>query len=99
MKSEFRITAHNNSKKKVMPMKCPYCGEEMEQGQITTNAVFHFTMRHPANIIFEPDINPTDRKLSSPLSRWEGWYCKSCQNIVGIFQVSRRKTHPSDSRK
>lgn len=67
-------------------MKCPCCGQEMERGRIETNALLH-VIRYPASIIFEPDSVFQKKKSSSPFAQREGWYCGSCNKIVGIFDV------------
>lgn len=68
-------------------MNCPYCGNAMRSGRIDTNAVLHI-IRHPADIIFEPDDYREKRKISLAAAKREGWYCDSCRKIVGIFDVS-----------
>ena len=67
-------------------MNCPYCGASMKSGRIETNAVLHI-MRHPANIIFESDDYRDKKKVSTPFSRREGWYCDACKKIIGIFDA------------
>lgn len=67
-------------------MNCPYCNAPMKSGRIDTNAVLHI-IRHPADIIFEPDDYTERRKVSRAFARREGWYCGNCKKIVGIFDV------------
>lgn len=69
-------------------MNCPYCGNKMKSGRIDTKAVLYLT-RHPASVIFEPHDYPNKKKTSSPLAKWEGWYCDECKKIVGIFDANR----------
>ncbi len=59
----------------------------MKGGRIDTNALFHI-IRHPADIIFEPDELSGKRKVSSAFAKHEGWYCEVCNKIIGIFDVS-----------
>ncbi len=68
-------------------MKCPYCGAEMESGRIEINAVLHI-IHHPADIIFEPDEPFDKKKVSLAVAKRDGWYCKVCNKIFGIFDVS-----------
>lgn len=67
-------------------MICPYCGNKMKSGRIHTKAVLHLSA-HPTNIIFEPDDFYDKKKVSSPMAKWEGWYCEECKKIVGIFDA------------
>lgn len=69
-------------------MNCPNCGGNMKHGRINTKAVLHLTP-YPASIIFEPDDYFDKKKVSSPMAKWEGWYCAKCKKIVGIFDTEK----------
>jgi hypothetical protein len=63
-------------------MKCPYCGNEMEQGYVqSARKVFFTTEPHKLLLVPEgDDLLLTTHNWTCPTC--DAWHCSSCQKII-----------------
>ena len=67
-------------------MKCPYCGNEMENGKIKAYEMFNPFA--PATTKFIPDNKAFPNKKANVLSESTGYYCNTCNKIIAVYKAN-----------
>lgn len=70
-------------------MFCPYCGKEMQKGEIQTGNWGGRILNHEERVLWipEPECKKFVPKTSVSLKvNGEGYYCEACGKVVGIFE-------------
>lgn len=70
-------------------MKCPYCGKEMQKGEVQSGDLFdNLFNNRGGSVLFvsEDECKKLVPKKSVSLKvNGEGYYCEACGKVVGIF--------------
>ena len=70
------------------PMKCPYCENEMEKGEVQIGDLIDSYLKMAGPVLWLPQ---TECKKMVPkrtvylVGKAEGYYCQKCEKVVGIF--------------
>jgi len=70
-------------------MKCPYCGNEMEKGEVQVGDILQAKLNSGGPVLWVPEedckkILP--KKTISLCGVGEGYYCEKCAKAVAIFE-------------
>ena len=69
-------------------MKCPYCEEDMEKGEVQIGDIIDARLNTGGPVLWIPKDDCKKllpKKTVSLIGRAEGYYCRECAKVVGIF--------------
>ncbi len=70
-------------------MNCPYCGKEMQKGEIQTGQWGGRILNHGEQVLWIPEAECKKIVPKTSVSlkvNGEGYYCEACKKAVGIFE-------------